>query len=360
MRLIFTVTNDLSFDQRMQRICRTLANDGHDVTLVGFVKSWSIPLVEEPFGQKRLNLFFRKGKLFFIEYNLRLFLWMLFRGVDAICSIDLDTLAAGYAAARIRRKPLVFDAHEFYTELPEVVGRGFVGPIWRALERFLLPKVKHNFTVSRTIADALEQRYGQPFRVLPNYPLRSETPAGEHEGYILYQGTLNTGRGLEALMEAGETLRMPIRIAGEGDLSKELRARAASRGADQVEFLGYLTPEALRKETQTAWLGFNLLENRGLSYYYSLANKFFDYLQAGLPQLAPDFPEYRRINERWEVAVLIDEPDPRKIAKAVQALREDPARWARMRANCLKAREVLCWENLEPEILQFYRNLKYD
>jgi glycosyltransferase involved in cell wall biosynthesis len=161
-------------------------------------------------------------------------------------------------------------------------------------------------------------------------------------------------------MEAGKSLKMPVRIAGEGDLSEELRAIAETRGADQVEFLGYLTPEALRKETQDAWLGFNLLENRGLSYYYSLANKFFDYLQAGLPQLAPDFPEYRRINERWEVAVLIDEPDPQKIAEAVQALRKDPERWARMRANCLKAREVLCWENLEPELRLFYRNLKHD
>ena len=276
------------------------------------------------------------------------------------CSIDLDTLAAGWASAGIRRKPLVFDAHEFYTELPEVVGRGFVGPFWRALERFLLPKVRHNFTVSRTIADALEQRYGQPFRVLPNYPLRSEAPAQEHEGYILYQGTLNTGRGLEALMQASKEQDFAVRIAGEGDLSEELRAMAENSGARQVDFLGYLAPAELKKQTQAAWLGFNLLENRGLSYYYSLANKFFDYLQAGLPQLAPDFPEYRRINERWEVAILIDEPDPRKIAEAVQSLRDDPERWARMRENCLKAREVLCWENLEPELRQFYQNLKHN
>src|SRR5678815_5747716 len=91
-RLVFTVTNDLSYDQRMIRICTTLAQAGYDVMLVGRKMKGSIPLQERPFRQKRLVNLFQKGKLFYIEYNIHLFCLLLFKRADLICAIDLDTI----------------------------------------------------------------------------------------------------------------------------------------------------------------------------------------------------------------------------------------------------------------------------
>src|SRR5438128_9931470 len=91
-KIFFTVTNDLSYDQRMQRICGSLASNGYEVTLVGRNKRSSPPLVKMNFNQKRITCWFQKGKWFYREYNCRLFLYLFFRRMDAICAIDLDTI----------------------------------------------------------------------------------------------------------------------------------------------------------------------------------------------------------------------------------------------------------------------------
>jgi hypothetical protein len=88
-KIFFTVTNDLTYDQRMHRICTSLAENGYAVTLVGRKLSSSLPLTEKKFRQKRIRCWYKKGKLFYLEYNLRLFTYLLFFKMDAICAIDL-------------------------------------------------------------------------------------------------------------------------------------------------------------------------------------------------------------------------------------------------------------------------------
>ena len=361
IRLVFSVTNDLSYDQRMQRICRTLSRAGYHVTLVGFNRPNSRELSNEPYEQIRLDLRITRGKLFYLEYNFRLFQFFLKRPIDVLISIDLDTLSAGYLASQRKKIPLVLDAHEFYSELPEVVSRPLIRTFWGQLERWLCPRVSFNYTVSYSIAQAMHERYHQNYEVFPNYPNRTQRVAlsdSAAKSFVLYQGALNQGRGLEQAIRAFEGLDIQLHIAGEGDLSEPLRDLASSSpAADKIKFLGYLEPDNLRRYTQKAWLGINLLENRGLSYYYSLSNKFFDYLHAGIPQISMDFPEYRRINDQLEVAILLPEPDPVLIRKAIESLQNDPERYTRMQANCLLAQERFCWEAIEPDLLSFYQHL---
>src|ERR1043165_6168432 len=129
-RIIFTVVNDLTYDQRMHRICNSLVNDGYDVLLIGrklsrrgpFGKS-SIPLQQEKFKQQRLNVFFSRGKLFYLEYNICLFFVLLFKRFDIVCGIDLDTILPCYFISKIKNKKCVYDAHELFPEVPEVIRR---------------------------------------------------------------------------------------------------------------------------------------------------------------------------------------------------------------------------------------------
>ncbi len=114
-------------------------------------------------------------------------------------------------------------------------------------------------------------------------------------------------------------------LAGEGDLSAALRQQAAQLGVQ-------------------AWAGLNLLENRGLSYYYSLATKFFDYVQAGRPVLTMNFPEYRALNAQYEVALLLDELSPARVAAAIMQLRGEEGLYARLQLACAQAREIWNWE----------------
>src|SRR6266511_4771316 len=111
-RLVFTVTNDLSYDQRMIRICTSLSLAGYHVTLVGRKQKKSIAPDPASFHQKRLSCFFEKGKAFYIEYNIRLFFFLLLKKSDLICAIDLDTILPCYFISKLKNTNRVYDAHE--------------------------------------------------------------------------------------------------------------------------------------------------------------------------------------------------------------------------------------------------------
>src|SRR5262245_47943057 len=146
-KIVLTVTNDLSFDQRMDRICTSLHNAGYVVLLVGRRLKHSRVLVEKPYAQKRLKCFYNKGKLFYAEYNLRLFFYLMFSmSFDAVCAIDLDTILPAFFAARIKGKKIVYDAHEYFTEVPEVIDRPAVKKVWEKVAAFTIPKVSHAYT----------------------------------------------------------------------------------------------------------------------------------------------------------------------------------------------------------------------
>lgn len=362
MRIILTVTNDLTFDQRMQRIADTLVEDGHAVTLVGRQFPASQPLDKRSFEQKRLRCWFLKGFLFYAEYNLRLFLFLLTARYDALGTVDLDTLPGGGLAAFLRRKKRVFDAHEYFEEVPEVQGRRFVQFFWRGVASLFLPMYKHAYSVGPALAALFSKKYGIPFAVVRNVPVkRTDVKPPRHDQQprmLLYQGALNAGRGIEALLEAMTRLEgVQLWLAGEGDLSDVLRHRTRELGLDEnkVRFLGFVKPAELKAITDLAWLGLNLLENKGLSYYYSLANKFFDYVQSRVPVLSMDFPEYRALNTQHEVAVLLPEATPKAIVAAVQRLMDDAEAYIAMQQAAEKAAEIWVWEKDKQVLLGVWK-----
>ncbi|MGZ5242329.1 MAG: glycosyltransferase [Bacteroidia bacterium] len=358
-KIIFTVTNDLSFDQRMHKICTSLSHAGFDVKLVGRKRKTSVPLKPKAFLQLRLYVFFDKGKLFYLEYNIRLFFYLLFQRTDIFCAIDLDTILPNLLAAKIRSKKIVYDAHEYFTEVPEVIHRPKIQKIWKWVEKFSVPKTDLCYTVSQSLAELFQEEYKKTFHLIRNCPTLEALPASHitEAPFILYQGALNKGRGLEELIKSMQMLPITLKIAGEGDLSKELRQLVQNlQLTDKVEFLGYVYPDDLKQLTPKAFLGYNLLENLGKSYYYSLSNKFFDYIHALVPSLCNDFPEYKYINSEYEVAVLT-EPVAEEIAEKVNMLLEDEMLYKRLQKNALAAREVYNWQIEEKELIRLYEAL---
>jgi len=203
--------------------------------------------------------------------------------------------------------------------------------------------------------------YYQTFHVIRNVPwLRTtepiKSPDKNAERFILYQGALNEGRGLETLIEAMKGIDMPLYLAGEGGLSRSLRQQVKAAGlSGKIHFLGYVKPQALSTLTAQAFIGYNVLENKGLNYYYSLPNKFFDYMHAGVPILTNDFPEYRRIDENYHVACLIALKQD-EIIEAVHYLTAYPEVYQRMVNNCLNGSRVFNWNEEEKHLLNLYDN----
>ena len=372
-RLVFAVTSDLSYDQRMQRICGSLARAGYAVQLVGWQRPGSVPLVAQPYRQHRLRGWFQQGKLFYLEYNLRLLAYLLFQRADFWGCADLDAALPTWLRARLGGQFFGYDAHELFTEVPEVVGRPLVQKVWQWVEDFIVPRAHLRYTVGPALARLFEQRHpGCAFGVVRNVPVAevsglqatgneptTEQPATGN--FLLYQGVLNVGRGLEQLLAALPGTAHQLVLCGEGDCSVALRAQAGQLGllaSGQVVFRGYVLPPELRAVTAQATVGIMLLENRGLSYYYSLANKFFDYVQAGIPQLCIDFPEYRALNAQYEVAELVPDLTPATLAAALARLLpggQPGARYQHLAANCARARQQWNWQQEEKVLLALYR-----
>ncbi|GAB4242040.1 MAG: glycosyltransferase [Saprospiraceae bacterium] len=361
-KIVFTVTNDLTYDQRMHRICTSLATEGYDVLLVGRQLPESVPLEDRSYKQVRLRPFFRKGKVFYLEYNIRLLLYLLRIKWDGVCAIDLDTLAPCFLASKIRKRPCVYDAHEYFSEVPEVQDRPLTKTVWELLARTLIPKVRFAYTVGPMLARILSDRYKTEFQVIRNVPyavaeFREPASLPSEPFTILYQGVLNEGRGLEVAIESVAKLSgVKLVIYGEGDLSEELRALAGRlKLGDKVVFKGKLPPEKLRSETPKAHVGLNLLEAKSLNYYYSLANKAFDYIQAGVPSICMDFPEYRELNEKYGVFHLLPELSVEQLTASILELKENREYLGKLRMNCRKAAKDLTWEKEEKKLLTFWQ-----
>lgn len=358
-RLIFTVTNDLSYDQRMIRICGSLAENGHAVLLIGRKLKDSIALKEQSFRQKRLNCFFTKGKAFYAEYNIRLFFFLLFTKMDLVCAIDLDTILPCYFVSKLRNKKRVYDAHELFCEMKEIITRPAVYKMWKRIERYTVPGFKNGYTVNQVIADEFKKMYGVDYEVIRSIAvLKPLTIPVKDEKYILYQGAVNEGRSFETLIPAMKSVNARLIICGDGNFMEQCKLLVQQHGLEtKVIFKGKLQPDQLRAITLSAYIGVTLFENNGISNYYSLANRFFDYLQAGIPQLCVDYPVYREINNLYHIAVLTEDISASNLAKQLNGLLEDESIYQQLQQNCLKAREVLCWQNEEKRLLEFYRRI---
>lgn len=348
----------------MDRICRSLAKAGHAVTLVGRAKPNSLPLGDKPYQQKRISLRFQRGKLFYLEYNWKLYRWLRTQPVDVINSIDLDTLLAGYFAKQ-KEQQLVFDAHEYFSETPELIDRPFIQGIWRKLAHWLIPKADLCYTVGPALARIFTRQYGTEFGVVRNLPRakvgadtpRNQPSADKKTKIILYQGMLNQGRGLAAAIDAMAFLPADYHLwlVGNGDLTDVLKQRSQASGQqDRIHFKGFIEMDALPAITAQADLGLNLLDAVSPSYYYSLANKCFDYLQAGLPSIQMNFPEYRALQEQYKCFVLLPELNAKKLAVKIEATLADPIALAKLQANCQRAAKELSWEREEVKLLSLW------
>jgi glycosyltransferase involved in cell wall biosynthesis len=359
-KIIFTVTNDLTYDQRMNRIAGTMGEAGYEVLLVGRKRKASVELVEQAFKQERLGCFFEKGFLFYTEYNLRLFFFLLFQKAEIICAIDLDTILPVYFATVIKKTKRVYDAHELFTEQKEVLTRPFIHFLWLAVERFAVPKFRSGYTVNGFISEELTRRYNVNYAVIRNLPRLSALPVlpGQKEKWILYQGSVNEGRCFETLIPAMKNVDARLVICGNGNFFEQAVALVKQHQLEsKIAFKGYVKPDELLALTAAAYMGLTLFESKGMNQYHSLANRFFDYPMAGIPQVCVNYPEYAAINQQYAVAYMIDDTSPETIADALNNLLADTVLYESLRQNCLRARNIFNWENEKQRLLDFYRIL---
>lgn len=345
------VTNDISTDYRVHKICNYLISKNFNVDVFGRVLPNTID-VKRDYKIIRKKHFFNNEAWFYAEYNIRLFFYLIFRKYDYILANDLDTLPACFFASKFKGTTLVYDSHELFSESVELQGRKFVQGFWRKLEDFFLPKIKYAYTVSQSIVDFYDDKYQNKMGLIRNIPLKKDMLQVEEVTFptknktILYQGVLNPGRGIKPMIKALHFIdNLDLIIIGYGKVEEDLKAFVTQQKMNErVHFLGRVERDKLFNYTKQATLGMVLEEPLGLSFQYSLPNKLFDYIHAEIPIIAGNLPEISRIINEFKVGVLVGDYQPKTIANAIHNLLEDKTLLSQIKENQQRAKEILCWE----------------
>ena len=353
-RIVVSVSNDLVTDQRVYKVCCTLQELNYDVLLIGRYQTSKLPL-ERKYATKRMRMLFQRGVLFYAEFNVRLFFLLLFTQKDVLFSNDLDTLAPNYWVSKIQGKELIFDSHELFSEVPEIQHKKFVKSVWRKLEQWLLPQLKKVIVVSPSIKKHYETLYKIPVTLVRNLPIsKTAKPqkfpfSTKEKKVILYQGSVNVGRGLELMIDTLKLLEdFLLVVIGTGDILETLEQKVLNEGLEnKVKFMGKMLPKDLKNLTPNAHVGMSLEEDWGLNYRYALPNKVFDYIHAEVPVIVSNLPDMKALVLQYKVGEILLERTPTALASLIQKVVENNYQEALQ-----QAKQELNWSKEKKKLIE--------
>ncbi|HZL06918.1 MAG TPA: glycosyltransferase family 4 protein, partial [Coriobacteriia bacterium] len=357
------VLNDMAADARVDREAAALAAAGHDLSVLALrapnapdrerrsgytirrIADYTTATWRQPWRKLRQS---QRRKAAFVKTALSL-------EPEVVHAHDTDTLAIAALVADVRHVPLVYDAHELYTDMIAEFGAGGSWPVqayWKHIERRHVPRATAVVTVSEGLADELARRFGVSPVVLRNVPslepivrssrLRDDLGVGPDVTVVLYQGVLIGGRGLARLASAmREVPGAVLAIQGSGPEEAAIRAAAGEAGvADRVRLMGRMHSGDLHEYACGADVGVVIYEHTTLNNYLAGPNKLYAYLMAGLPIAGSDFPGIREVVSEGEIGALFDPADEASIAAALAGLLGDAERRADMGARARQLAET--------------------
>ncbi len=354
--VVFTLTGDVRRNSRAIRQLRLLRSFGLTVTVLALGHDTGTPFLDGGVYLRYLPRPTGGGPRFFWKVH-RLFLEAarrqkarVFHASDLYCLRAMRLAATKYEAA------LVYDARELYPHVASTAGRPWVRAFWRRVERRDIGAADTVFTVSDSIAVQLQTTYGiaRP-NVLHNVPesqcprpsgtLRQRAGIDSNSVLILHQGSIQKSRGCFLLLDAMRDVDGAVLVfMGSGPQMPALARAVREHGIHKrVRLVDPMPPDALLPVTADADLGVTLLEDTCLNHQYALPNKLFEYLMAGVPVLASDLHEMRRVVEHHQVGMVVRPSDRRSLVQALQQCANNVELRRKWRANTPRVFETYNW-----------------
>jgi len=285
---------------------------------------------------------------------------------DVVHAHDVNTLPTAWVVSVLTRSPLVYDAHEISTDREGYSSfRKLVG--W--VEKRLMPRAVATITTTDVRAKFFARAYGIPRPVvLQNRPnltrvkgsnrLREELGLKESWPIVLYQGGLQQGRGLERLLRVAKHVEHCYFVfIGGGRLELLLRDLSVElRLSERVFFIPTVALADLPTYTASADIGIQPIENTCLNHFSTDSNKLFEYIMAGLPVIASDFPEIRKVVKNYDVGLLAGQSET-ELVEVIKMLITQPELIKRFRKNALESADQLSWEDQECKLLDMYAEI---
>lgn len=368
--VVFTLTGDIRWNSRALKQLRLLSGLGYSVYALGIAdKSTGIQqgdgitirTLKRPDGSG--PRFFKRVHELIKEASGEV-------RASIYHASDLYTLPAQAAVAKKHRAKLVYDARELYPHVASTSGRPWVRWFWQAMEKRYGRKADLVSTVSASIADRMMSTYRikRPV-VLYNVPEYKEVkpttiirdalgiPAGMR--VILHQGNVQKDRGCFVLARAMKKVEGAVLVfLGGGPLKNQLKEVVEQEGlSHKVRFMSRVDPSLLLDYTASADIGVTLLEDTCLNHRFALPNKLFEYFMAGLPVVASDLPEIKRVIEQFNTGLLVDPSREQHVAEGLQTLVEQAGLRGTLAANTATVFETFNWEEASEEYVSRYKDL---
>ncbi|MEJ6506120.1 MAG: glycosyltransferase [Crocinitomicaceae bacterium] len=368
-KAIVCVSNDLVTDNRVAKTCQVLKDLNYSVYLVGRRKEDSPKMNHRTYKYRRLKLSFEKGALFYMNLNMRLFLFLIFRKSDLIYSNDLDTLLPCYLVSKIKKTRLIYDTHELFTEVAELKNRSFIRNIWLTIEKNIFPKLQTVITVNDSIAEIYNKKYGVEVTSIRNVPAllnndqdiqtRISLDIAKDTFILIIQGSgLNKDRGIEeAILAMTACSDCVLLLVGDGDIIPSAKNIVRSHQLEsKVKFISRRPYVELMKITRLADLGLLLDKNTNLNHELALPNKLFDYIHASTPILSSRLKEISIIIEKHNIGIFIEKIEPNTIAAAIMGYKKDLTLINKHRENCQTASKTENWQVEKEKLIQLLVN----
>ncbi len=316
---------------------------------IKLIKSWNMPI----FIFNILSSFY-----FLAKAALR-------ENPDVYHAHDLDGLLCAYPAALRKRRKLIYDSHEVWSDMYPFSNLRAIQWLLPILEKFLIKKVNQGITVNNSIANYLEKKYHKNFLAIYNYPkiVKNKNTFNLKEMFpgktiILHLGSADEGRGFEEIIETIKYLPkkyMLIFIGGgktKGEIEKKIVVGSLE---ERIKFLPPVLPNEITESIRGASLGLALTQKQSLSYYYSLPNKIFHYVQAQIPILGSNFPEIKKVILKEQIGEVVNPATPKTIAKKIIYMDKNISKYKKNLERIRK--DQYNWESESKKLLTLYKGL---
>ena len=376
-RIVVTVISDLVTDQRVHKVCQSLHDNGYEIFLIGAKKRGSLPLQDRSYPTSRIKLLFQKKVFLYAEFNSRLFFKLLFTKADILLGNDLDVMPATYFAAKWKRKPLVYDTHEYFTAMAGLEKKPLRRKIWKSIESYIFARVNHIYSICDSFAGLYKKDYNKEIKTVRNVPYLHYHDSGQYEkqlneigqliphnkNILIFQGAgINPQRGVEELVLAMKYLdpdKYHLLIVGGGDIFSLIKEMINSNKlTDRITIIPKVPFPILRHITRQAQLGLSLDKSDNINHRFGLPNKIFDYLHAGLPVLVSRLIELEKIVDHYQVGSFVENYEPSHIASCIEKIFADPARMKIWKENTETLRRELNWENESKIVLEIFKQVE--
>jgi glycosyltransferase involved in cell wall biosynthesis len=377
MRILMGILSELSHERRQERMVESLERAGHQVSAT-WVDNGEAPLSdfwkERPLHRLQASRALG-GKLYFLRFMGWFHRLILQEKPHAVLAVDPPALGPALRARASRPFHLVYDAREYWSELPTVRSRPLMTAVWKWTEGRGMRQADASCAVCASIARALQEDYhlSREVAVVRNVPALSWRPREATRRHqlgrlwptlgqgpvVVYAGGFWPGYDFRPLMDAVGLLEekgrgVNLLMLGDGP-QWELHRRHASTlpWKERVLLAGKVPGHQLDGLLRGCDAGTVMVPDLGLSYRYLLPNKLFEYIQAGLPVLASPLPETASVVLGRGLGRCADPQNAAAIAAQLTILL-DPARESTWQAALEAAAQDLCWEKEESRFLQLF------